>query len=71
VQDRLAAAALRVIDFVDGTAGIARRALFLTRDQSWPEKPAAGTIVFTAQLDTSHYFRVTLAERGLEHLETL
>jgi glutamate racemase len=71
VRDRLAAVAPRVIDFVDGAAGIARRTLFLTRDQSWPEKPAAGTIVFTAPTDTPAYFRATLKERGLEHIEML
>ncbi|WP_404712744.1 glutamate racemase [Sphingomonas sp. MMS24-J13] len=71
VRDRLAAVAPRAIDFVDGAAGIARRALFLTKGQGWPEKPATGTIVFTAPLDTAPYFCTTLADRGLERIELL
>lgn len=71
VQDRLAAAAPRALDFVDGAPGIARRAVFLTQRQSWPEKPSAGAIVFTAPSDTTPYFQRVLAEHGLDRIELL
>ena len=33
---------------VDGAAGIARRILFLTKDQDWPDVPPPGIAIFTA-----------------------
>lgn len=71
VQDRLAAVAPRPIAFVDGAAGIARRALVLTAGQDWPEDGVPGTIVFTARTNLSPQFRAALARHGLEQIATL
>jgi glutamate racemase len=71
VRDRLAAAAPRPIDFVDGAEGIARRVRALTAGQEWPAAPESGTILFTAPIDPSVHFRGALAGYGLVRIETL
>jgi glutamate racemase len=71
VADRLAAVAPRPLRFVDGAAGIARRIFYLTRDQSWPDAPEPGRVVFTAAQPMSPAFTAALAARGLDRVELL
>ena len=71
VADRLAAAAPRPVEFVDGAKGIARRVSFLTRDQSWPDTLPSGIAVFTAPTDLPEGLRASLARFGLTKIEQL
>jgi glutamate racemase len=71
VADRLAAAAPRPLRFVDGAQGIARRVAYLTREQSWPDRPALGIAVFTAPVDLPEGLRASLARYGLGGVEQL
>jgi glutamate racemase len=71
VADRLAAVAPRPLHFVDGADGIARRIAFLTDGQDWPVSPPPGLAVFTAPLILSDGLRGSLANFGLERIETL
>jgi glutamate racemase len=71
VADRLAQAiAPRVLSFVDGAEGIARRAAHLTAGQPWPVHPPAGLAVFTSAIDTAP-LADALAARGLTRVELL
>lgn len=47
LTQELAAAFGPEVQFIDGSAGIARRIAALTDGQAWPEKPAPATAVFT------------------------
>lgn len=71
VADRLAAVAPRLLRFVDGAQGIARRAAFLTRDQQWPAVRPSGIAVFTAPTAISEPLRQALAGFGLINIEML
>ncbi len=71
VVDDLAAGAPRPINFVDGSAGIARRVAFLTEGQHWPDDPAAGIAVFTRLDSRAEALAPALASYGLNRLVTL
>ena len=55
---------------VDGGSGIARRILFLTRDQLWPATKVQGTAIFTGGLPHSS-LDAALAAYGLTRIESL
>ncbi len=69
VEAELAAAAPHPVRFVDGGPGIARRIAHLTQGQSWPDCPASGIAVFTAQPEPA--LAPALAGYGLDRIETL
>ena len=71
VADRLAKAAPRPLLFVDGAKGIARRVAHLTREQEWPDSPAAGIAVFTAPIEIEPGLRASLTGFGLSKIELL
>ncbi len=65
VAAELAIAAGRPIHFVDGSAGIARRVVALTKDQQWPASSRTGIAVFTRVDDAALALAPALAARGL------
>lgn len=67
VVDELAAAAPHV-RFVDGSAGIARRVVFLTQGQDWPTDSGQGLAVFTGPATTPAGFGDGF---GIGRVETL
>ena len=69
IEVELAAAAPRVLSFVDGNAGIARRVAWLMRDHAWPAIPSDGVAVFTG--GGADAYRRGLAGFGLTLLEAL
>ena len=71
VQDELASAAPAGMDFVDGSAGIARRVAALTATQDWPDHPAEGRAVFTRLDSAAMALAPALAEFGLSRIEAL
>jgi glutamate racemase len=71
VEAELAAAAPRPVAFVDGNAGIARRTLWLMRDQEWPGPPGEGIALFTGAAGRAEAYRAGLARFGLTRLEML
>ena len=71
VADQLAAAAPRPLTFVDGSAGIARRIAYLTRDHEWPERAGPGRAVFTGAGAADDTLRPALARFGLAETESL
>jgi len=71
VAERLAAVAPRLLTFVDGAKGIARRVAYLTRDQEWPDAPLAGVAVFTAPIEVENGLKASLARFGLTKIERL
>ena len=58
------------VSYVDGSAGIARRIVFLTRDQPWPPAPADATLVFTG-VPTHRPLESVLARLGIGQILTL
>ena len=62
-------AAFPTIAFVDGGEGIARRIVWLTRDQPWPPAPTPGIAVFTAPPRAP--LLSALARFGLDNVRTL
>ncbi len=71
VQDELAEAVQGKIQFVDGAAGIARRILFLTQQQSWPDKLASGLFVTTGNLADMELAKPALAKYNLTRFASL
>ncbi|PHQ64445.1 MAG: glutamate racemase [Sphingobium sp.] len=71
VEQELAAAAGRPIGFVHGGAGIARRILFLTQGQLWPDATSPGAAVFTRLDDQVEALRPALAGYGLMQVDAL
>lgn len=71
VEADLVAAAPRLIQFVDGSAGIARRVAHLTDGQEWPDYPAGGVAVFTRLTAATESLRPALARYGLSQLVEL
>ena len=71
VADELAAAAPRVVRFVDGGPGIARRIAFLTEGQDWPDQAPPGTAIFTRRDAASDALAPALAGFGLTSIEAL
>jgi glutamate racemase len=70
VQDELAIACPNM-RFVDGAAGIARRIVHLTKDQSWSDKPAKGLFVTTTSADDVQTLIPALHAFGLTEIATL
>jgi len=58
------------IAYVDGGPGIARRVAWLTRDQSWPDVPTEGVVVFTGSVPGPQ-LRDALARFDLQQVRTL
>ena len=71
VEEQLAAAARRPVSFVDGKEGIARRAVWLMRDRSWPDTAPEGLAIFTGRGSDLESYRTGLARFGLTRVETL
>lgn len=71
VQEELSQAVNHNIHFVDGAAGIARRILYLTIDQAWPDKRSAGLFVTTGKLSDTNSSKAVLAEYGLTRFASL
>ena len=69
VEAELAAAAPRLLSFVDGGAGIARRVAHLTAGQDWPDEPGDGLAVFTGEPDPA--LSNALGGHGLGRIERL
>jgi glutamate racemase len=69
VEEELRAAAGRDIQFVHGGAGIARRIVYLTREQLWPAEPQPGIAVFTSPVDEPP--RTAFATYGLIEITAL
>ena len=57
------------VSFVDGSAGIARRIVHLTREQAWPAQAPPGLAVFTSLPRTS--LLAALARFGLDEVRVL
>ncbi|WP_298400084.1 glutamate racemase [Sphingobium sp.] len=71
VEQELAAAAPHPMGFVHGGEGIARRILYLTQGQPWPDAPSPGTAVFTRVDEKVEALRPALAAYGLDHIDAL
>ncbi|MEP7349049.1 MAG: glutamate racemase [Sphingorhabdus sp.] len=71
VQDELASAAGREMQFIDGAAGIARRITHLTKGQPWPADPPPSAFVTTDSLTDLVPYHVALAALGFTELASL
>ena len=71
MEQELAAAAPHPMGFVHGGDGIARRILYLTQGQPWPDAPAPGIAVFTRVDEKVEALRPALASYGLDRIEAL
>lgn len=71
VQEELAAAAPRALQFVDGGEGIARRTAKLLAEAEWDETPPPDRAVFTAMRDDVEALRPALLRYGLSDIEYL
>jgi len=71
VEAELAAAAPRPVTFVHGGEGIARRIVFRTQGQDWPDAPGPGLAVFTRADPAAEALAPALARYGLSRIETL
>jgi glutamate racemase len=69
--DELAKAAPADIQFVDGSAGIARRIVHLTAGQSWPSSAQSGIFVTTGPLDAITAYLAELQQLGFSDFATL
>ena len=70
VQDELQAVAPSM-KFVDGAAGIARRIVHLTKDQSWPDRPEPGIFVTTGDISALDTLLPALNSLGLMQIKSL
>lgn len=68
VEDELSQASPRLVEFVDGKEGIARRTAWLTREVHWPETPAEGTAIFTRWSPDVERYREGLNKFGLTQI---
>ncbi|HEX8063039.1 MAG TPA: glutamate racemase [Allosphingosinicella sp.] len=71
VEAELAAAAPRLVRFVDGKEGIARRTAWLTRRLEWADAAPEGVALFTGRGTDVEAYRPGLARYGLTRLERL
>ena len=71
VEEELRAASPQPLTFVHGGEGIARRVEYLTQGQSWPERKAEGTMVFTRAFDVPPALEGALRRFGLTGVEFL
>lgn len=70
VVDELAAAAPHAVSFVDGAPGIARRVVYLTQGQEWPESPEHRA-VFTRLSKAENRLAPALARDGITRIDVL
>jgi glutamate racemase len=59
------------IQFIDGSDGIARRVLHLTKGQAWPETTPPGLLVTTGLLEQIEPYRARLMHYGLSQIQAL
>ena len=71
VEAELAEAAPQGVRFIDGSAGIARRAAWLTRDHVWPGAASEGVAVFTRRSGDIKAYAPAFRTFGLTSIETL
>ena len=71
VEAELAEAAPQGVRFIDGSAGIARRAAWLTRDHAWPDAASEGVAVFTRRSGDIEAYAPAFRTFGLASIETL
>lgn len=71
VERELAAAAPRVLTFLHGGDGIARRIAYLNGDQHWPQVAPPGVAVFTRIDSAVEALAPALAAYGLDSVEAL
>ncbi len=71
VQDELSKASAPNMQFVDGAAGIARRILYLSQGQSWPDAPTPGIFVTTGPIDNIAPYQHQLTLHGLTQITSL
>jgi glutamate racemase len=71
LQDELAEAAVRPIQFVDGAQGIARRVADLTKSTAWPADNDPGIFVTTGELNDIEAYRSAFAKYGIRRFEKL
>ena len=71
VEAELAEAAPQGVRFIDGSAGIARRAAWLTRDHVWPEAASEAVAVFTRRSGDIEAYAPAFRTFGLASIETL
>ncbi len=68
VEPELQAVAPRLLAFVDGKEGIARRTAWLTREVTWPERAGPGHALFTRWSPALEIYRRGLAAYDLQLL---
>lgn len=71
VEPELQESLSRDIQFIDGSAGIARRIVHLVGGQEWPEKRENGVFVTTGSLTDVEPYQKALREFGLTEYHTL
>jgi glutamate racemase len=71
LQNELALAAPNNMQFVDGAAGIAKRILYLTQGQSWPEGIQPSTFVTTGGLTVIEPYKAALQNYGFTEFTNL
>ena len=71
VEDELARAAPRPLQFLHGGPGIGRRVAHLTAGARWPEASPVGRMVFTAETSIAPGLTKNLRGFGLHMIETL
>ena len=59
------------IRFVDGSDGIMRRVVHLTKDQIWPQKNTLGTFVTTGDINAVSAYAEQLSNYGLSHIQSI
>lgn len=70
IQDELTAVSPEM-RFVDGSAGIARRIVYLTQFQQWPNETPEGIFVTTGALGDVDSLRPALSSLGLTQIKSL
>lgn len=71
LQGELQKSIIREIEFIDGSAGIARRIADLLSDVIWPDTAEKGVFVTTGPLDDIKPYHRTLQNFGLDKFEAL
>lgn len=71
VQQELAKFAGADTQFINGAAGIARRIVFLTKGQAWPDTPSSGLFVTTGQLADMGAAKLALLNYNLTRFASL
>jgi glutamate racemase len=71
VEDELAAAAPRPLDFLDGGEGIARRIAHLNGDRPWPDSAPEGIAVFTRLDPDVARLENALGRHGLTQIKAM